>query len=70
MFKQDINAAVSFLIQPVNITLGSEKLMLQPTEEEVSQKCEQKGFWKSQWQMFNKECDAAIEFLTKPIEFK
>ncbi len=70
LFKQDINEAVNFLTQPVDITVGGKKLMLKPAVEEVAEKSEQRGFWANQWELFNKDCEAIANFLTKPINFK
>ncbi len=71
MFTSEVDAAINFLMQPV--TFSSKKddsLMLKPSSDEIVEKAETSGFWKREWQLFEKEYDSALNFLMQPVSFK
>lgn len=78
LFTQEVDTAVNFLMQPVDLLqpveitfgLSSSKLMLKPTNEEVESKKDVSGFWKKEWAAFENEFDSAVNFLMQPVKFK
>lgn len=71
LFKGDVDNVVKFLTQPVTFSnKNSDSLMLEPTIQEVSERKEESGFWKKQWEMFTKEYDSFVNTLMQPVKFK
>jgi hypothetical protein len=71
LFTKEVDSTLNFLMQPVKFSSKSDdNLMLRPSAEEIVEKCETTGFWKNEWQLFEKECASVVDFLTQPVTFK
>jgi|GEM_PF-1750347 len=71
MFTKEVDSTLNYLMQPVKFSFKSEdNLMLKPSSAEIVEKCETTSFWRSEWNMFTKEVDSAVEYLMQPISFK
>jgi len=70
LFEQEYDSFVNFLMQPVSFFGKSEKtLPLKPSSEEIIEKAEEPGFWKREWQLFEKEYDSFVNYLMQPVSF-
>lgn len=70
LFEQEYDAFVNFLMQPVSFSGKSEKkLPLKPSSEEIIEKATEPGFWKREWQLFEKEYDSFVNYLMQPVSF-
>lgn len=71
LFKDDLSSVARFLTQPVVITFGNEDpLMLRPTAEEAMGKSSTSSFWKNEWDLFTKEYDSFLNYISQPVKFK
>jgi SOS response regulatory protein OraA/RecX len=71
LFEQEYDSALDFLMQPVTFSSKTDKkLALKPTYEEISEKADEAGFWKKEWQLFEQEVDSVVDFLMQPVDFK
>lgn len=70
LFEQEYDSFVNFLMQPVNFSGKSEKtLPLKPSSKEIIEKADEPGFWKREWQLFEKEYDSFVNYLMQPVSF-
>lgn len=70
LFEEEFDSALNFLMQPVSFSSKKDKnLMLKPTSKEIFEKADEPGFWKREWQLFEKEYDSALSFLMQPVTF-